>query len=100
MAAVGDPGTFAYTIVGNTAPNCGVSITPDRPINIHPVSDWFGFSIVTIEVSDGVNSHQQSFRITVHPLGDPAAFAPFELDLRHSTIDADGDGLSIGDEAG
>ncbi len=204
VAVSGDPETFTYTIVGNTQPNCGISIDASRNLDILPVQNWHGVSTVTIEASDGVNANLDDFTVTVGSVNDaptapavaitplepykdenltctvtaasvdvdgdpvqytyswhmsynhvnnygaavriagptsalsdtldasfinelelwkcvvtptdgtlsgepgvavrriasPAEFAPFELDLRHTTIDADGDGLPVGDEAG
>ncbi len=65
-AASGDVETFTYTIVGNTAPDCGVTIDGSNNIDINPTSGWSGTSTVTVEVSNGPPSDTDSFTVTVN----------------------------------
>jgi VCBS repeat-containing protein len=64
---------LAFSIVGNTNPDCGVSIDIDnRYIDISPTPDWNGYSDVTIQVMDtGGLTDTDTFRITVNPVNDP-----------------------------
>ncbi|MEA3432054.1 MAG: hypothetical protein U9R01_05175, partial [candidate division WOR-3 bacterium] len=60
-----------FTIIGNTNPNCGASIDANHRIDIHPVSGWTGYSDVTIQVSDGIKTDTDVFRVTVRSLPCP-----------------------------
>jgi hypothetical protein len=61
---------LTFSIVGNTSPNCGVSIVSNRYIQVHPVHNWNGTSDVTVMVSDGQLTDTDTFRITVRPVND------------------------------
>jgi N-acetylneuraminic acid mutarotase len=61
---------LSYTIVGNTDPNCGVSIDADDNIDISPSLNWHGYSDVTVQVSDGEDTDTDSFRVTVDAVND------------------------------
>jgi hypothetical protein len=43
---------LTFSIVGNTNPNAGVTITSNRYLQINPVANWSGTSEITIEVRD------------------------------------------------
>lgn len=60
-----------YTIIGNTNPNCGVSIDVGGYVDINPVLNWNGTSTVTIRCSDGIVTASDSFVVTVNPVNDP-----------------------------
>ncbi|MBW6451751.1 MAG: fibronectin type III domain-containing protein [DPANN group archaeon] len=60
-----------YTITGNTNTNVGFSIDSSKNIDIQPALNWFGFSTITIKVTDeGGLTASQSFIITVNPIND------------------------------
>jgi VCBS repeat-containing protein len=98
-----------FSIVGNTNPDCGVSIDTNRYIDISPTLDWNGQSDVTIQVTDtGGLTDTDTFRITVSPVNDPpiagdnayttdedtplTVSAPGVLD---NDTDVDGDALTV-----
>lgn len=60
-----------YTIVANTNPSCGVSITTADFVSVVPVANWYGSSDVTIRCSDGIRSVDDTFRVTVTSVNDP-----------------------------
>lgn len=64
---------LTFTITGNTNSNCGVSIDDsNRYIDINPTANWYGYSDVTVEVTDPEGlSDPDTFRITVNPINDP-----------------------------
>ena len=64
---------LTYQIIGNTNPECGVSIVGNRYLNVDPAADWFGESDVTIQVSDGQYTATDTLTITVHAVNDPPA---------------------------
>ncbi len=78
---------LTYTIVGNTNPNCGVSISGNRYIDLAPAHDWSGVSYVTVQVSDGQLSATDTFRVTVNPVNQPPTIAglPDQSLLKNST---------------
>lgn len=59
---------LTFSIVGNTNPNCGVSIVSNRYIQVHPALNWNGISDVTVMVGDGQLTDTDTFRITVRPV--------------------------------
>lgn len=60
---------LAFTITGNTNPDCGVSIDSNRYIDIYPTPNWYGYSDVTIKVTDPEGLFDtDTFRITVNPV--------------------------------
>jgi len=61
---------LSFSIAGNTSPQVGVSIDSNRYIDISPTANWSGFSDVTIQVSDGLLTDTDTFRITVDPVND------------------------------
>ena len=63
--------SLTYSIIGNTNPDCGVSIDTDNNIDINPTANWNGQSVVTIQVSDGRATDTDTFTITVNPINDP-----------------------------
>ncbi len=63
--------TISYSIVGNTEPDCGVSIDAGGNIDISPTADWNGQSEVTVQVSDGKATDTDTFIITVRAVNDP-----------------------------
>ncbi len=73
---------LSFTIVGNTNPNCGVSIDTNRYISIGPLANWNGFSDVSIRVSDGSLTATDTFRITVNPVNDK----PTNIGLSPSSV--------------
>ncbi len=66
----GDP--LSYSIVGNTDPECGVSIDGNNYIDIYPQPNWDGSSEVTIQVTDDdSNTDTDMFIISATPVNDP-----------------------------
>jgi hypothetical protein len=63
--------SLTYSIIGNTNPDCGVSIDTDNNIDINPTANWNGQSVVTIQVSDGRATDTDTLTITVNPINDP-----------------------------
>jgi len=57
---------LSYTIVGNTDPNCGVSIDSLGYVDINPAHDWLGSSEVTIQVSDGLKTGTDTFMVETY----------------------------------
>ncbi|MDH7601633.1 MAG: hypothetical protein QHI38_05735, partial [Armatimonadota bacterium] len=56
----------------NTNPSCGVSVGSNRYININPAANWYGYSDVTVRVTDpGGLWSEDTFRVTVYPINDP-----------------------------
>lgn len=70
---VEDPDSLCtFSIVGNSNPECGVSIDTNRYIDIDPDSNWNGYSDVTIQVQDtGSLIDTDTLRIIVDPVNDP-----------------------------
>ncbi len=64
-------GQLTYTIVGNTNPSCGVSISGNRWIVVSPTHNWSGVSTVTVQVSDGQYTSTDTFRVTVVAVNQP-----------------------------
>jgi len=60
----GDPEMFTYSIVGNTDPDCGVSIDGGRNINIVPTAGWQGTSDITVQATDGALTDTDTFTVT------------------------------------
>ncbi len=60
-----DSDVLTYSIISNTNPQCGISIDNESRIDIMPMSDWTGFSNVTIQASDGKLKAIDSFLINV-----------------------------------
>jgi hypothetical protein len=54
-----------------TNPKVGVSLDESNLINIDPELNWFGFSDVTVRVSDGIVEKFMKFTITVQLVNDP-----------------------------
>jgi outer membrane lipoprotein-sorting protein len=44
---------------------------PDRTVTVTPLPDQNGSATLTVTVSDGVDSVQDTFTLTVHPVNDP-----------------------------
>ncbi|MBN1591183.1 MAG: tandem-95 repeat protein [Pirellulales bacterium] len=62
---------LTYTIVGNTNPDCGVTIDSGDYVDINPVANWHGYSDVTVRVTDPEGAYDQdTFRITVNSIND------------------------------
>ena len=59
-----------FTLIGNTNPNCGVIITANRYIEVHPAANWNGTSTVTVRVSDGSLTDTDVFTVTVSAVND------------------------------
>ncbi|MFH1730878.1 MAG: lectin like domain-containing protein [Planctomycetota bacterium] len=63
---------LSFSIVGNTNPDCGVSIDASRYVDIYPVADWHGTSDVTIRVTDPEGLwDEDTFHVTVNDVNDP-----------------------------
>ncbi len=60
-----------YAIIGNTNPNCGVSIDSGDYVDINPALNWYGTSTVTISCTDGIRTRSDSFVVTVTAVNDP-----------------------------
>ncbi len=63
-------GQLDYTIIANTAPDCGVSLDSLEYIDINPTADWCGYCDVTLRASDGIKSDTDQFRVTVICIND------------------------------
>ncbi|MCK5481545.1 MAG: tandem-95 repeat protein, partial [Gammaproteobacteria bacterium] len=99
---------LTYTITGNTNPNVGVSIDIYNNIDIYPITNWYGTSTVTIQVTDEDGlTDTDTFVITVTPEKDaPIISEPLpdltldegasdsSIDLDNHFSDPDGDALS------
>ncbi|MCK5562443.1 MAG: hypothetical protein KAJ51_17715, partial [Thermoplasmata archaeon] len=60
-----------FSIIGNTNPDCGVSLDSNQYLDITPTEHWSGSSDITIEVFDGYNKYDNdAFTITVNPVND------------------------------
>ena len=70
-----DDSGLAFTIIGNTNPNCGVVITGNRYVEVNPAANWNGTSYVTVLVSDGQLSDTDMFAVTVNPVNDAPQLA-------------------------
>ena len=81
-------GDLIYTIVGNTAPGCGVTIDPDDFIDIAPTASWNGYSDVTIRATDPSGLYDEdTFRITVNPVNDAPVFGTLpDKSLNEDTV--------------
>jgi hypothetical protein len=63
---------LTFSILSNTDPGSGVSIDSSRYIDIYPVTDWIGYSDVSIQVDDtGGLTDTDTFRVTVSPIPEP-----------------------------
>lgn len=60
-----------YTIVANTNPSCGASISGSGYVNVVPAADWYGYSDVTIRCSDGIRDVEDTIRVSVTAVNDP-----------------------------
>ncbi len=60
-----DSDLLNYSIIGNTYPQCGVSIDIENMIDIMPASGWTGVSNITIQVTDGKLNASDAFIINV-----------------------------------
>ena len=77
---VGDPETAASALVvsgssSNTAlvSNANVVLAGSgaaRTVNVIPTADQFGVTVITLEVSDGVNTATRTFEVTVNAVND------------------------------
>ena len=68
---------LTFTIVGNTNPNCGVTIDSNRYIDINPTLNWYGSSDVTVRVADPEGLYaEDAFSVTVTVINDPPAISP------------------------
>ena len=65
-----DASQLTYQIIGNTNPECGVSIVANRFLSISPEANWHGESEITIEVSDGEYTAHDTMTITVESVND------------------------------
>lgn len=60
-----------FSIIGNTNPDCGVSLDSNQYLDITPTEHWWGSSDITIEVFDGYNKYDNdAFIIIVNPVND------------------------------
>jgi len=60
-----------YIITNYTNANCGVSIDSNRYIDINPTPNWYGYSDVTVKVTDPEGlSDTDTFKITVNSVND------------------------------
>ena len=65
-SASGAPGAaLSYSIVGNTDPSAGVSLVAGVTLSFAPTAEWTGYSDVTVQVTDGVHTATDTFRVTV-----------------------------------
>ena len=69
-----DASRLTYRIVGNTNPECGVSIEGNRYLQVSPEANWNGVSVVSIEVTDGEFAAADTLTITVKPVNDAPSF--------------------------
>jgi hypothetical protein len=56
---------LTYKIIGYGDPRSGVSIDGNRYIDINPLTNWSGVSNITLEVSDGIESDTETFKVEV-----------------------------------
>ncbi len=83
-----------FTIIGNTNPNCGVTLDSNRYIDIKLAMNWYGDSTVTIQVSDGHFTLIQNLTIIVISVNDPptADAGPDQNITVNQTVYFDGSG--------
>ena len=77
---------LTYTITNQSDPGAGVSIDSNRYIDINPAADWFGSSVITVQVSDGEDTDSDTFTVTGNPENDDP--------------DAVDDDVAIGEDSG
>jgi len=98
-----------YSIINQTGPEIIYCIIDDE-LNIDCTTqpDGFGYSIVTVMVSDGQFNDTDSFEIYVAPLDDPPVLEPIgnrdvdenqTLIIQLNATDPDGDNLTFGTDA-
>jgi hypothetical protein len=103
------PCELHYYIYDKTTYKCEVNVDSNRHISIEPWAHWSGALMVTIEVSDGLQSTFGTFNITVIPVNNPPVLnessVPYDIrffedvelnniDITSWFIDYDGDELS------
>lgn len=71
---------LSFAVIGNTNPNCGVTIDANDHIDIAPAANWFGSSAVTVRVSDGEDTDMASFTIEVQAVNDSPWISPIVPD--------------------
>ncbi len=57
---------LSFRIVSMSDGGANVSVTPEGLLSVHPLSGWYGNSVVTAAVSDGVSEGWTTFNVTVH----------------------------------
>lgn len=69
--------SLTFHIIGHPDSRLGLSIRYDRYLDIDPASNWWtGPVSVGIECSDGLESRNDYFTITINPVNDPPYFYP------------------------
>lgn len=102
----GDPENLSYTLVSVSDANAGVSIDAGKNIDIAPAANWNGSATVTVRASDGSNTNDDVFEVTVNPVNDlptqpVIAIAPLQpVDANNlicavTTPSTDGDGQQV-----
>ncbi|MFX1392906.1 MAG: transglutaminase-like domain-containing protein [Promethearchaeota archaeon] len=76
-----DSDILIFSIIGNTEPNCGVSIDEENRIDIIPTAYWYGISNITIQVSDGKLKASDTFKVNVSETKNPPLDPYFPIDL-------------------
>ncbi len=90
---------LVFSIIGDTNPQVGVTLNQNRWFNINPSSSFTGSTDITVQVTDGVRTATDTFRVTVYlaNVGGSNPGVPSDLiGSRNMTfIDIDGDGYGV-----
>jgi PKD repeat protein len=75
-----------FSIIGNTNPNCVITLESNRYIVIKPAINWYGNSTITIRVDDGELNNTVDIVIIVIPVREsPIAKAGWDLYAKVNT---------------
>ncbi|MCB1089008.1 MAG: cadherin domain-containing protein, partial [Verrucomicrobiae bacterium] len=89
-------------VSGNPAllPNTGISFGgsgTSRTISVTPAANQYGTTIITVTVSDGVDTASSAFELQVTPVNDPPAISDIGNQSTSEDIAANGIPFTIGD---
>ena len=80
-----DPDGDSLTYSATADTSAIVVMLSDNSLYVSPLMNWNGSSVVTVAVSDGISSVEESFTLTVNPIPDP----PGEFTWTNSTSEID-----------
>ncbi len=61
---------LAINLQNTNSSYCSVELTLENTLNIMPVANWSGLSVVKVDVDDGFDTTQTFFNVTINPVND------------------------------